>query len=112
MRINPFDKSDVLTAPFVAAPDPVAEAELVRLYRVVWRYNLTLELAHLVVIYTAIVLVATTVRSTKLYPRWVAWLGIGGGITAIGGLLAGELNEPRAWRSRSARGWVRFSWSA
>ena len=80
----------ILGEKYLAATDAVAKANLITIYEVLWPYNTVLELAHLVVIYLLIVFIAMAMRRED-YPKWVAWVGVAGGVIAVAGIIIGEV---------------------
>jgi hypothetical protein len=76
---------------YAATTDPGLRGTIELLYETLWPYSVALEIAHLLVIDVAAVLFGLAMLGEALYPRWVAWLGVVGGIVAAAGLLVGKL---------------------
>lgn len=80
----------ILGEKFLAATDAGVKANIIMLYEVLWPYNVILELAHLLVIYLLIIFIARAMLHED-YPKWVAWVGIAGGVVAVAGIILGEV---------------------
>ena len=61
------------------------------LYDAFWRYNIVLEVGHLLLIHLVVLLVGISMLRNAFYPRWMAILGIVGGIVAAVALVVREV---------------------
>jgi hypothetical protein len=81
----------VLAEQYVTANDLATQTYILTLYAAVWKYNVALEVGHLLVIHVVVILVAAAMLRDAFYPKWVAVLGMIGGLVAAVSLLVGEL---------------------
>ncbi|MGH7491274.1 MAG: hypothetical protein ACREOO_02640 [bacterium] len=75
---------------YVAAADPMVKANVILIYETLWPFNVALEIAHLLVIYTLIIAIGFAMLHGD-FPKWVAWAGITGGAVAVAGIIIGEI---------------------
>jgi hypothetical protein len=75
---------------YVAATDPMVKANILLLYESFWPFNVALEVAHLLVIYSLIIAIGFAMMHSD-FPKWVAWAGVIGGIVAVAGIVIGEI---------------------
>jgi hypothetical protein len=84
----------VLAGQYAAAGsggDAGAQSSIVALYDAFWSYNIVMEIGHLLVIHLVVVLIAVAMLREPLFPRWLGWLGIIGGVAAASALIVGEV---------------------
>jgi hypothetical protein len=76
---------------YAATSDAGLQQSIVFLYNSFWPYSVALEMEHLLVIYVAVMMFGAAMFEEEIYPRWLAWLGIVGGVIATAGILVGKL---------------------
>ncbi len=74
----------------MAAEEGTKEVVLM-LYEGFWRYNIVLEVGHLLLIHLVVLLIGISMLKNSYYPRWIAILGVVGGIVAAVSLVIGEV---------------------
>jgi len=80
----------ILANQYVVA-DAATQANITFIYEAFWPYNVALEIVHLVAIFAAVSLFGLALLQESVLPRWIAWVGVGGGALAILGILASKL---------------------
>ncbi|MCI0693474.1 hypothetical protein L0337_15890 [candidate division KSB1 bacterium] len=80
-----------LAMKYLAATEAAVKDNIILIYQVMWPFNVALEFAHLFVIYLVILAISIALFREEIYPKWVAWLGIVGGVVAETGLIWGEI---------------------
>ena len=79
-----------LAVQYAGSSDPAYQQSLVTLYDGFWPYSVSLEVAHLLAIFTAGVLFGIEILNESVFPRWQGYLGIASGGVAAVGILAGK----------------------
>lgn len=75
---------------FNHALDAVSHERFTFLYDALWPYSVALEIIHLLAIYVASILIAREMLRNPSYRRWLAILGLIGGIIATAGILVSK----------------------
>lgn len=69
--------------------NPLANV-IVEMYAVLWKYSVSIEVAHLLAIFITATLFGLEMRDEPHFKKWIAWLGVAGGVIAAAGIIVGK----------------------
>lgn len=76
---------------YVATTDASLQQAIVFLFDTLWPYSVALEVAHLLAVYAAAMMFGVAMLDETIYPAWIGWVGIAGGLIAAVGLGVSKL---------------------